>query len=521
MRTIAVLLLAVTWAGADEIDDAIATLNDAARSDADRLAALEELTTAIRLKHPERVKAFHGMVRGLLPGSPAVRIAIFDWIRKKFPDPALARVLLYFVEPDYATVPERVAALRTLARVAKDMALPVLLVAAAGGAEEVRFTADEELARLCRGHEDPRAYLFSDAGAARLAEALKALGKGIKQDSSLWEIVLAPALAALMVDERVPEPVWRAAHVLLTEHALDWVEDAEGRAAITAKLRDRLAGGDVIRIIEKLPDTGLVSQVPMMRWLHSALEPLRAGHRAILAGKAKRVEHRRALARLRAADVVLVGDIHTIDPCRAALIDAFKDAREDRECAFALEAIPQPWEKKLAALRKEGDGHRIRDFLKEGWGWPVEAYLAVLREEAAVLAVGFEKPPPLPPKDTPDGKRQPGITPQTPWDFKHGASWFSRNRYAAKRVSDWLGEKPGKRRVFVLYGTAHMLGANGIKTLLDKQGLETVLLMPFLPDWEIALRKKFGRRAARGWFEILPGVLVPPYVSDDTVRQLR
>ena len=64
------------------------------------------------------------------------------------------------------------------------------------------------------------------------------------------------------------------------------------------------------------------------------------------------------------------------------------------------------------------------------------------------------------------------------------------------------------------------LGAGHIKEQLDKAGLKTVVLVPFLPAWEIALRKRFGNRAEKGWYEVLPDVLRAPFVTDDEIRKL-
>jgi hypothetical protein len=101
-------------------------------------------------------------------------------------------------------------------------------------------------------------------------------------------------------------------------------------------------------------------------------------------------------------------------------------------------------------------------------------------------------------------------------DAKYGADFGRGNHNAIGRVSAWLREAPG-RRAFVLYGAAHLLGEHNLVDRFTAEGFRVLALVPFLPEWEAALRRRFGPEAAKTWYEVLPGVLRPPYVTDEEV----
>jgi len=51
----------------------------------------------------------------------------------------------------------------------------------------------------------------------------------------------------------------------------------------------------------------------------------------------------------------------------------------------------------------------------------------------------------------------------------------------------------------------------------EAEGFRVLVFVPFLPEWEAALRRRFGRQVGRNWYEVLPGVLRPPFVGDEEV----
>ena len=57
-------------------------------------------------------------------------------------------------------------------------------------------------------------------------------------------------------------------------------------------------------------------------------------------------------------------------------------------------------------------------------------------------------------------------------------------------------------------------------SLLETEGIGTVVLVPFLPEWEAALRQRFGAAAAEHWYEVIPGVLRPPLLRGEEIRLL-
>jgi len=276
-----------------------------------------------------------------------------------------------------------------------------------------------------------------------------------------------------------------------------------------------VSGGD--RVVEE--NAGLLDEKILFHWIDAGLEPLRQGRTAILEGRAKRLDPAAARRRIEQADVVLVADLHQIDLIRRAFARLVKGYSKDREVAIALEALPPQFEEHYAQAKDKVD------FLRNCWPWPVEAYAEVVKLGNPVLAVGEWRGVTLPGAEVADTKRRPGISisfePTTTMDFKYGISWYRRNELSASRIVTWI--RAGKRRkVFVLYGAAHYLepgnvvtvgkkkfvSGGGMRSMLVERGMKVVVVVPLLPDWEVAFRKKKG---GKGWYEVLPGVLRAPF----------
>jgi hypothetical protein len=229
-------------------------------------------------------------------------------------------------------------------------------------------------------------------------------------------------------------------------------------------------------------------------------------------------EHVRA--RIAAASVILVADSHELDLCRMAFRRIVEDLSKPEPAkhgrvAIALEAIPTPLEAQIARDRARGDRDRLLASLRAAWGWPVEQYADLLLSPrlrpAPLLAVG-EPAPPRPSGDTsdvPDAKRVP--PPMSLEALREGGGFDFKNTETAKRLQQWLGSGD---QIFVLYGTWHV---TAIRELLAAEGIDSVILVPFLTDLELALRERLGPAAEDHWFELAPGVFRAPYVKGSEI----
>ena len=290
------------------------------------------------------------------------------------------------------------------------------------------------------------------------------------------------------------------------------------------------ASSRVLPVLDRLNKILHEKQPAYMAWVNNGLKPLRAGEAAIRAGETsvKRLTQKAARARVAAADVVLVADFHDVDPIRRAfgrIVEDFSPAEALRSSrvALALEAVPALWEAELAKARADKRKDVLLSFFQGAWPWPVREYPTILRRErlrlAPVLACGPMTPPKVPPASTKDRERKPVLEPIANWrEFKYGGHGFERNATTAKRAARWLGGAEEQRKVFILYGAAHLLDGvypgSGIRGELEKRGYKVVVLVPFLVEWEIELRRRFRGAGEKGWYEVLPGVLRAPYVSD-------
>jgi len=250
----------------------------------------------------------------------------------------------------------------------------------------------------------------------------------------------------------------------------------------------------------------------------SALTSIREGKSPPGAVPAEQVR-----ARIAVAPVVLVADSHDVDLCRIAFRRIVEDlsspeAANRGHVAIALEAIPIPLEARVARDRARGDPDRLLSSLQAAWGWPVQQYADLLLRprlrSLPLLAVGEPVPPPPSGRapGVPDAKRVP---PPMSWeDLKEGETFGFKNTETAKKLQQWLEESGGQ--VFVLYGTWHL---TFIRELLAERGIDSVILVPFLTDVELALRERLGAGAEGQWFELAPGVFRAPYVKGSEVTR--
>jgi len=299
---------------------------------------------------------------------------------------------------------------------------------------------------------------------------------------------------------------------------------------------DREADRDITAVLDVLDArAGVLSPDLHVEWMRTGLRPLRDGLRSIEGGGGIRVLGAdEAAQRIRSARVVLVADLHDLDPCRRAFASAVRQlsspsARAEGRVAIALESVPLTMESQVRWARSQEvrDGvDPLAGVLRAAWTWPVLETAALLRDEdlsgCPLLAVGRTPHAVFPPPDTPDAERRPGLDlsgGMSVADWKYGNDFARANWNTLGNVTQWMRAMPD-RQCFVLYGAAHLLGEGNLVDRFQKAGLDVIVLVPFLPEWEAALRRRFGSAAASTWYEVAPRVLRPPYVADREIVAL-
>lgn len=268
-----------------------------------------------------------------------------------------------------------------------------------------------------------------------------------------------------------------------------------------------------------------------LSWIQRGMQPLRAGlHRLCSPEGAARIDEDAAVARLRAARVVLVADLHDLDPCRrafgrAVILGTSADERDAGCIGLAFEALPPG-----AAIAARTARHQpivdgfdpLRECFAAVWPWPVSEMAVQLRRQelraCPLLAAGREEAIALPAASTPDAERVPRFRPMTEEEVE-GDTFHLGNRNAKASIDAWLEGGVG-RRVFVLYGALHLLGEGNLAAELRAAGRRVLVLVPFLPEWEAAIRRRGEPGASQAWFEVAPDVLRAPLVGDDEVLAL-
>jgi hypothetical protein len=295
-----------------------------------------------------------------------------------------------------------------------------------------------------------------------------------------------------------------------------------------------LAGGCAARssgtasdpvVIETLRARSGALQRGGIAWIAAVVEEFRRGTDVLREGRATRLSPDDARRRIEAADVLLVADVHDLDPIRTAFARLVAKHGPSDRSAIVLEALPPGDEAAYDVLRTQSR-EELLGYLQATWPWPVERLADMLAapdvRRAAWLGAGNVRSE-VPPDYTPDRDRQPVIRlgGTSVHDAKYGldhAPGYGRNGPAADRAHRWLERaKPGAK-AFVLYGFAHYLDGvypgTGIRGELERRGHRVLVLVPFLPEWELAVRERGTRDA---WLEVLPGVLRPPTVSDEDI----
>lgn len=283
-------------------------------------------------------------------------------------------------------------------------------------------------------------------------------------------------------------------------------------------------------------------------WIRAGLEPLKRGRAAIESGapEVRPLTDPETRRRLRQAEVVLVADLHDLDLLRDALHRLLR-THVDREdlaagrIAFGFEAVSPERQEDLRQAVRAHDRDALRAVLAGCWPWPVDAYLDVLLDPAlaglVLFGLGSARDGRHPCSGVSDAERRPGVLLPFPgtstsesgfgqparydlggdseWlDVKYGLTFHRKNRLASSVAAEWVRGGNGFRRMFVLYGAAHLLEdaptGDGIGDLLVRAGVRVVVVVPFLPSWERALYRRFGAAARDRTYEVLPGVLRVP-----------
>jgi hypothetical protein len=299
---------------------------------------------------------------------------------------------------------------------------------------------------------------------------------------------------------------------------------------------DPAKGPDPVAVLKALDaEVRVLEPELVFWWMETGLAPLRAAHEEIRHGRPsiRPLERAEVVRRAREAAVVLVADLHHLDLCRRGFARAVVDlttgkARSTGHVGIAFEAVPMSMEAHVReARRREVSKHydSLVEQLRALWPWPVLEIATLLRQQeltsCPLLGAGRLSKGRCP-RQTPDAEREPAIdlaVGVTMEDIKYGADFQRANLHAIGRVTSWLREGED-RQAFVLYGAAHLLGVGNLAEGFRKEGFDVLVLVPFLPEWEESLRRRFGPRAATMWYEVLPGVLRAPYIREDEVLEL-
>jgi hypothetical protein len=235
-----------------------------------------------------------------------------------------------------------------------------------------------------------------------------------------------------------------------------------------------------------------------------------------VADSVTKVSHEVMMERLREADVVLVADWHSLPHVQWLLGELLSEASDydRRPTAVALEALPasltslarrmndeQPWPQRSAWLSTE---------IERAWSWPVSGYATwgskLARVAPAVLPAGLNEASALHCEGMDDPLRRPLLldVDAAPAD---DLRWLKEvNENAVRAISGYL-RWPGGRRVWGLFGAAHILGRDtGLKMQLERAGWKVCVVVSHDVAIELVLE-------ARGWagradcIELAPGVL--------------
>ncbi len=269
-------------------------------------------------------------------------------------------------------------------------------------------------------------------------------------------------------------------------------------------------------------------------WLSRRLDPYREGLRRLESSDpaVKVLDEADWLHRVRGADVVLVAENHTDDLTHlgaSRLIEILRTS--DLEVGLVVEAIPGSEQAELDSALSDPTTQRERlgELLTRVWPYPVVTYGELLYEAArhGVAVIGAGLPSTANPDHTvEDWKRRPSTVfdPQGESTPEHRRQWTEEyfvegNELAAETVQRWLRSSSSKRRIaVVVFGFAHHLGSGrSLEQLLRKEALHVVTVIPFLAEWELAIRATDQTQGL--CLEVLPGVIRPALIRDSDIRK--
>lgn len=235
------------------------------------------------------------------------------------------------------------------------------------------------------------------------------------------------------------------------------------------------------------------------------IAPFLAGLDEIVGGRARLLSEEQALRVLADAQVVLLADSHFNDGLRKTqtlLVESLESMSTERG-RLLLEALPLG-----SVLQDPIDQSMARRALRESWAFPVEPLVELIHSLAPVLSEvrGVGKRPDesiLPKGAVPDRERRPrGIMPEE-WRAQF---W----KQSPPAVLEEVQQAHERGRIYVIFGTFHMLGPNEIMPTLQRAGIAAKLVVAYLPEWSLALAQRDGPKACASWYEVLPGVLKCP-----------
>jgi tetratricopeptide (TPR) repeat protein len=239
-----------------------------------------------------RSEVFNTIVRSIIDAPPKVTIPVLRFLREKMGHAALVRILVHFVYPhdDERRTPRvRVEAVRTIAAVADEGALPTLCYCLADPSGLVQREVDSQLARLCEVRSPVgeglkpltaeeivlarrawRAYFLGPEGAEQLAGAFDALRGFLDMDPQFNRSVQTKPIAdhvtnVILLDNDMPFDVWVKAYRFLRDYlgkefrAVERrgtpIEPSE-RPAIVKEIDEFFSGGTEEAFPERPPAAG-------------------------------------------------------------------------------------------------------------------------------------------------------------------------------------------------------------------------------------------------------------------------
>jgi hypothetical protein len=242
-----------------------------------------------------RLEILETIFRVLTTAPPKISTEVFHFLRTKYPDPHLLRILVHFVYPysDATRTPKvRVEAVRTMARAAEVAAIPTLIYCLNDESGRVVREVDKALTRLCEvrspvgegikalsAEEAKRAriawreYFQTEDGVERLKEAFVELRKYAEMNDQLNRQPTNKPIAkhvanTILLDNDMPWEAWKAAYEFLADYLNKEfrpvkrrgkpVEESE-RAAIAREI-DAFWKDEEVRLPEPTPPKDEVTQ---------------------------------------------------------------------------------------------------------------------------------------------------------------------------------------------------------------------------------------------------------------------